>query len=373
MGTPEERLNLPFDLYQPYSAIAGVLEHLREGSGPLAILDVSGAESALPGFLSGDRVAVMEEPWAEQPTGSPDAAPQEAGALPFGDGAFDYVVGVDVYERVEPGARDQYLSELRRVSGRGVLLSGPFDSAVVRDAERIMDDVRRSLGAGEGGWSRAGGGLPALSGVRRAFEEHGDTVFVLPNGYVPHWLAMTSLSIHGAAREDEPGDLFHRVNAFYNEFVCGLDDVEPSYRHLVVSLEGAVDADLDGFAHRALEAGRAAGDLDLSGALFATLPLTAEVERLNARLAEREGELARKEVQVDDLFGRLAGLVSAENAHRVHHNNLQRINKDLQRINKDLKQQRDGLQRQIERITGSRTWRLLTLLRRIKLRIPGSG
>lgn len=359
MGTLDKRLNLPFDRHQPYDAISGVLERLREGSGPLDILDVSGGESALPSFLPEDRVSVLEGPKGSLVPGS-----QDAGVLPFEDGAFDYVVGVDVYGRVEPGARDRYLSGLRRVSGKGVLLSGPFDSAVVRDAERITDEVRRSLGAEKE--RQTGHGLPALDGMKRSFEEHGDTVFVLPNGYVPHWLAMTSLSLYGAAREDDLGGLFQRVNAFYNEYVCGLDDVEPSYRHLLVSLKGTVDADLDGLLGGAPEAGRAARDLDLSGALFAMLPLTAEVERLKVRLAVKEGELARKEVQVDDLFGRLAGLVSAENTHRVHHNNLQRINRALT-------VQRDGLQRQIDRITGSRSWRLLTLLRRIKLRITGSG
>ena len=348
MGTLRERSGLPFDRHQPYGAISGVLERLREGSGPLGILDVSGGESPLQDFLPEDRVAVAEG----------------ADALPFEEGAFDYVVGVDVYGRVEPGARDGYLAGLRRVAGKGVLLAEPFDSAVVRDAERIADGVRRSLGVE--GIGRAGDGLPALDTLRRSFEKDGDTVFVLPNGYVPHWLAMTSLYLHGAARGDASDGLFHRVNAFYNEHVRGLDDVEPSYRHLVVSLKGTAGVDLEGLAGRAPEAGRAAGELDLAGALFATLPLTVEVERLKARLADKEGELARKEVQVDDLFGRLAGLVSAENAHRVHHNNLRRINEALT-------QQRDGLQRQIDRITGSRTWRLLTLLRRIRQRISGSG
>jgi hypothetical protein len=243
-------------------------------------------------------------------------------------------------------------------------LSGPFDSAVVRGAARITAEVRRQLGAEGGG--RAGDVPPALEGIKHAFEEHGDTVFVLPNGYVPHWLAMTSLYLYGAKREDAFGDLFDQVNAFYNEFVCGLDNFEPSYRHLLVCLKGDPDVDLDGFAHRVPETGRADRDLDLSGALFAVLPLTAEVERLNARLADKEGELARKEVQVDDLFGRLAGLVSAENAHWVHHNNLRRINDDL-------RNQRNRLQQQLDKISGSRTWRFLTLLRRIKLRVLGSG
>lgn len=364
MGTLDERLNLPFDRHQPYGAIAGVLEHLREGPDPLEILDVSGGESALPGFLPEDRVSTVEG--AKGPKGSPALVAQDASGPPFEDGAFDYVVGVDVFGRVEPGDKDGYLSGLRRVSSRGVLLSGPFDSAVVRDAERITDEVRRSLGVEGVGRPRAGAGQPVLDWARRSFEEYGDTVFVLPNGYIPHWLAMKSLSLCSAAHGDEVGSLFHQVNAFYNEFVCRLDNVEPSYRHLVVSLKGTVDVDLGGLVGGAPGASRAGRDLDLSGALFAMLPLTAEVGRLNARLAEKEGELARKEVQVDDLFGRLAALVSVENVHRVHHNNLLRINRNLEK-------QRNDLQRQLDGITGSRTWRLLTFLRRIKLRISGPG
>jgi O-antigen biosynthesis protein len=108
----------------------------------------------------------------------------DATALPFEDEAFDFVVSVDVYEHIQAEARDRYLSELRRTARRGALLAVPFDSEVVRDAERLANEFHRAVHLEENVWLRehAENGLPSLEDAKRFFEGHDDAVSVLPNG-----------------------------------------------------------------------------------------------------------------------------------------------------------------------------------------------
>jgi SAM-dependent methyltransferase len=160
----------------------------------------------------------------------------EATALPFEDESFDYVASVDVYEHIDHASRERNLSELRRVARRGVLLAGPFDSDAVRAAERVANECHRAVHLTENVWLKehAENGLPQLVGTREFFEGRGDSVSVLRNGHLFHWLAMMCLTHYRSKLEGELARLFDDANAFYKEFVYGSDNAEPCYRCLLV-------------------------------------------------------------------------------------------------------------------------------------------
>jgi O-antigen biosynthesis protein len=397
----QKQLDLPFDQYQKYRMVADVVERLREDAGPLRILDAGGEQDILRDFLPEDRVTVLD----------PRAAEEGAAAFPYEEQAFDYAVSLDVFGRIEPGARDEHLLELRRVSQRGVLLAAPFDSDVVRGAERVAHEFRRALHRADdvGSLQYAGNGLPKLEEAQRFFEEREDTVFVLPNGYVPHWLAMTCLASYGSKLDgDLDGDLdgiLEHLNAFYYESIFKLDNAEPSYRHVLVSLKEPAQADLSDMASSVrYPEQRAPTSAALFGTLSAMLPLTTEVRQLNARLAQRErqlaqkeGALARRELQIDDLSRRLAEHIYTKNTlvqteERVRQllqsvqdlsrsqNTLERKNAalarreaNLERRKDELEHRKDELQQQLARTTNSRGWRLLTAVSRLRSRISRSG
>jgi O-antigen biosynthesis protein len=393
----QKQLDLPFDQYQKYRMVADVVERLREDAGPLRILDAGGEQDVLRGFLPEDRVTVLD----------PRAAEEGAAALPYEEQAFDYAVSVDVYGRIEPGARDEHLLELRRVSQRGVLLAAPFDSDVVRGAERVAHEFRRALHRADdvGSLQYAENGLPMLEDAQRFFEESEDTVFVLPIGYVPHWLAMTCLASYGSKLDGDLDGILKHLNAFYYESIYKLDNAEPSYRHVLVSLKEPAQADLSDMASSVrYPEQRAPTSAALFGTLSAMLPLTTEVRQLNARLAQRErqlaqkeGALARRELQIDDLSRRLAELINTKNTlvqteEQVRQllqsvqdlsrsqNTLERKNAALkrredalERRKDDLERRKDDLQQQLARLANSRGWRLLTSVSRLRSRISGSG
>jgi hypothetical protein len=389
----QRQLDRPFDQYQSYRIVADVIDRLREDLRPLRILDASYGEHILPDFLPEDRIDVLDG-WT---------AGEGAAAPPFEDGAFDYAVSVDTYARIEPRAREEYLSELRRVSQKGVLLLAPFDSDMVRAAEQVVNEFHRAVhfevdARSPGHETNV---LPTLESTRRFFEKHEDTVSVVPNGYLPHWLAMICLYSFCSKLEGDLSSIPGRLNAFYNESIYMLDNAEPSYRHLLVSLKEPADVDLAELVSPDSHPEHAASGTALFGAISLGLPLTTEVRQLNARLAEherrlarKEGELARKEAQVNDLTRRLAEQVMAthqlvqmkqrvqervqavqERAQELNQElrNLYQTHNNLKRHSAGLKRQKDDLQQQLATIANSRGWRLLNLFTKLRLRISRSG
>jgi hypothetical protein len=389
----QRQLDRPFDQYQSYRIVAEVIDRLREDPRPLRILDASDGEHVLSDFLPEDRIDVLDG-WS---------AGEGAAALPYEGQAFDYTVSVDTYARIEPRTREEYLSELRRVSQKGVLLLAPFDSDVVRAAEQVVNKFHQAVHLAED--ARSPGHetsvLPTLESTRRFFEKHEDTVSVVPNGYLPHWLAMTCLYSLGSKLEGDVAGIPGRLNAFYNESIYMLDNAEPSYRHLLVSLKEPADVDLAELVSPDSHPEHASSGTALFGGISPVLPLTTEVRQLNARFAEherrlarKEGELARKEAQVNDLTRRLAEQVMATHQlvqvkQRVQER-AQELNQDLRDLNQKLrdlnqthnnlkrhsaglKREKDDLQQQLTTIANSRGWRLLTLFTKLRLRISRSG
>lgn len=374
----EEQLNLPFDQHQRYRVVADAVERLREGTETLKILDVGGGECIILKFLTEDEITVLDQTPPEHEV--PNFVRGDATALPFEDGSFDYVVSVDTFEHIPPEARERYLSELRRVAVKGVLLAAPFDTPAVRQAEQIANEFNRAVHLQDNVWlqEHTENGLPNLDDARRFFEGHGDSVYAVPNGYVPHWLAMLCLTFYGPKLGGDLRDVFDRINAFYNEFVYESDNAEPCYRYLLVSQKEPTGADIAGLASSATEGERTFHTSALLGTLSAVLPLSAEVKQINTSLAQtskllarKDAQLARKDAQVNDLSRRLAGRIGANDARandaRVVQ--LERRNSELQREQNNVRRQRDQFQQQLAAATGSRAWRLLTILHKIRLRL----
>ncbi len=319
---------MPFDQYQRYKIVTDALDVLREDTGPLGILDVGGGEEGvILRFLPDDNVEILDQIEVEDVPGFRRGG---ATALPYEDETFDYVTSVDVYEHVKSEGRREYLSELRRVTRKGVLLAAPFDSEEVRGAERLANDFHRAIRLQENVWLKehAENGLPDLAETRAYFEGQGDQVSVIPNGYLPHWIAMISLTFYRAHLRGEMQIMADRLNAFYNEFMYGYDNCAPSYRHLLVALKESRDV---GFERITSPVDHPNATLGL--AFFSTFSTTLSLV----------AQLNKKDAQIKDLFGRLARQAATANRERA----------------------------ELDAIKNSRTWRVLDRQRRLRMALKG--
>ena len=329
----EKQLSLPFDQYQRYKIVTEALDVLREDAGPLRILDVGGGEEGIIlRFLPDDDMEILDRVEVKD---VPGFVRGDATALPYEDGAFDYVTSVDVYEHVKMEERRKYLSELRRVARKGVLLAAPFDSEEVRGVEKLANEFHQTVHLQENVWLKEHikNGLPDLDETRAYFQGEGEQVSVLPNGYLPHWIAMISLTFYSSQLTGEMQSMAERLNAFYNEFMYRYDNSEPSYRHLLIALKENKNVEFE-----QITSPTSSPNPTLSSAFFsmfsATLPLVTQ--------------LKKKDAQIKDLFERLARQAATGN---------------------DVYQENASLKAQIAAIENSRTWRVLDKQRRIRLAI----
>jgi hypothetical protein len=317
-------------------AVAKLLERLHGETRHLALIEIQTNGSALGDELADNAITRLDLDAAAAALRD-GAASQGFDSLGFQPGAFDYAVAVDVLEHMEPSLRFRLLSELRRVSRRGVVILGPFDSEWVRGIDRIVGDAmppngERPVPPPE---------LPRLEETRRFFEAHGDQTAVYGDQGLPLWAATRCLSLAGS---DLNGELRELDDGVYLRSSNG--DLA-SYRSLLVclrepsSLNGAGLGEARGSESRQVDGGSVA-------AMLATVALSNELRELHRRLEAEEDRLrsaratlARRDAQIEDLSHRLADSLTSLSVERG---------------------ERELSERDIAAMKKARTWRLMARL-----------
>jgi demethylmenaquinone methyltransferase/2-methoxy-6-polyprenyl-1,4-benzoquinol methylase len=116
---------------------------------PARVLDVACGTGFLTRHLRGDVVGLDQSPRMVEIAGGriPEAKVIQGDAvpLPFADGAFDRVVTSHFYGHLQPGERERFVAEARRVAGSLVVVDSARRPGVDAEAweERILDDGSR--------------------------------------------------------------------------------------------------------------------------------------------------------------------------------------------------------------------------------------
>lgn len=300
-----DRLALPFDQYQRYTAAAQVADLLRRhlGRAALDVLDVGGlyrtrwGQTVLPlvHFLPSDRVVAADLVAADlvgQPL--PNYLVASGEALPFGR-RFDLVVTCDTLEHVPPPARPGFVDELLRVTRHALVLIAPFGAEAAR-AERLLAGYMGTHGIHHVQLQEhAAHGLPDAEVLRAHLAQRGLASVDLPDGYLHHWLAMMLV-------KHTPGyslDFHLDLDRYYNRHFSPGDRREPAYRRAFVVARPGAEALLPAVARAWSAAAPAPNRPDPSSSSGQSL-----VPEL-LRFLNRD--------QADDLSPRLAAL-EAENA-----------------------------------------------------------
>lgn len=297
-------------------AVATLLERLHgETRQHLTLIQIQANGSALDDELPDNAITRvdLDAAAAALHDGGPS---QGVGSLGFQPGAFDYAVAVDVLERMEPSLRFRLLSELRRVSRRGVVIVGPFDSEWVRGIDRIVGDAMPANGE----QPTPPPELPRLDETRRFFEAHGDQTAVYRDQSLPLWaatrcLSLTGSKLNGELRKLDDGVYIRSSNGSSNGDLA-------NYRSLLVCLREA--SSLNGAALGAAPRGESRQlDGGSVAAMLATVALSNELRELHRRLEAEEDRLrgaratlARRDAQIEDLSRRLADSLTSLSAER---------------------------------------------------------
>ena len=287
---------LPFDQYQRYRLVADLLDELRGSAKSLSVLDVGGRTALLRSFLTKDKITLVDV----EESDSEGLILGDGARLPFVDGAFDAVCAFDTLEHVPPELREAFVSECRRVSKSWVVLAGPYHTARVARAEKLLGKfmkdklgiVHRYL------QEHADHGLPVRKDVEAQLAGLGGQVHSFGHANLDRWLVLMCLSMY---LDDDPSlrklaTSFHR---FYNRSLYASDHAAPVYRHLVVAaFDGARMPDADQHL---------APPVAPKGALEPFESLTTELLAFDKEREEWRAERDRLRQVVEDLRQDLAG------------------------------------------------------------------
>lgn len=241
-------LDLPFDQYSRHRIAQRVAESVRRahGGGVLDVLDVGGFPCLTPRFLPEDRIVVVDP--TPPPLGPEDSTIDarysyvraDGAALPFGYRTFDLVVSLDSLEHVPRDRREDYVSELLRVSRGYVLIVAPFDQEETVIAEQLLAEFICVVNQEEQPQLREHRvfGLPRLADWQAFLRDRGLPYICFSSGFVHNWLPMMLvkhyvLSLPGA-------DALHRaIDRLYNTALQSSDARGPGYRQgLLISTAG---------------------------------------------------------------------------------------------------------------------------------------
>lgn len=114
---------LPFDVYERHKFVGGFIKNGE------TVLDVGGSLGHLNKFSSAKKITTVDiEPPAD--------IIYDGRHLPFAKKSFAAVVAIDVLEHIDKREREKFITELKRVASRLVVLSAPYGSEAHIDFEK---------------------------------------------------------------------------------------------------------------------------------------------------------------------------------------------------------------------------------------------
>jgi hypothetical protein len=228
MLTEKQLLEIPFDQYQRYGAVAGCVGALKSrlNRGRVSVLDVGGYPGLIKSFLDED-ITIVDQVDAEMD----GYVKSDGGNLPFDDESFDIVCSSDVMEHVPAEHRAAVIGEMLRTAKEMVIIVAPFKSDLSEHFQEILSDY---IMAASGTVNRflqehIDNGLPDAGELKQILDNAGFKYAEFPNGYVYNWIIMMMIRAHFESMSGTE-DLMKKIDAFYNEKYSPGDDRGPAFR-----------------------------------------------------------------------------------------------------------------------------------------------
>lgn len=220
-ATPDDLRSMNHNQYFRFETLSRKLRELA-GVETISVLDVGGGEGELAQFL----------PEAGYFLAEPGVNGVSSVALPFNEGAFDYVVTCHVLEHIPLEQRPAFLDSLMFCARRGVVLLNPFldERTAVEERLRLFIDVMDASWAHE----HLECTLPKLEAVRTYAEDRGFGMTAEPNGFMPLAAAIEFVN-YFCLRQGRQAD-FTAINKYFNERLQGLLDVADCPNAMLVVL-----------------------------------------------------------------------------------------------------------------------------------------
>ncbi|ETT65582.1 hypothetical protein BSK66_10735 [Paenibacillus odorifer] len=165
---------IPFHQFQRYKMVEIIFELLGIKELELSILEVGANEHKnLENFVENKNIKYLDLLLPEELLNDPSFIQGDATNLSFDNNYFDFVIGLDVLEHIPLHKRNDFLSEIERVSKYGFIISAPFSNNGIEEVEERLGAFFHYLYNGEILWSKEHqeNGLPDLQLIKDKMDE----------------------------------------------------------------------------------------------------------------------------------------------------------------------------------------------------------
>jgi len=229
---------IAFDQYQRYETIARIINFYRESTGKdvFRILEVGANEHKdMKLFLPDDTILFTDIVLTESMQNDPEFMVADGTALPFEDGSFDFVFAADVLEHIPAEKRERFLSEVCRVAQKCAILSFPFQSSDVVDAEARINSYYKAISGQDFIWlyEHQANGLPELQEIDDVLNQLDHHYFSFFHGDIKTWEKMWYCELN-TVFSLETLEYQKSIDHYYNSNLYEGDVSESCYRAFYV-------------------------------------------------------------------------------------------------------------------------------------------
>jgi GT2 family glycosyltransferase len=221
--------SIDFDRTSRHRLLADVVEELLPADG--TILDIGGSEGLTARFLPDHYIVTLDL------RDAPELAVRaSAAALPFPDGAFDAVTGLDLLEHIPAELRAGVLAEAARVARELVVFAGPYEDPGVAEAEAHVQQFFVELFDTPNEWleEHEQFGRPNFDDSAAALAAAGLTTSWFGSNPISLWSRLQQANFvaarTGAQQVHSEGN-----RLLFEELLDSADGIGPSYRRFLVA------------------------------------------------------------------------------------------------------------------------------------------
>lgn len=232
----DSKYDLLIDQYSRQKWVFDIINQIRSGK-QINILDVGGYKGKTSEFQINDIVTVCDLFDVEEP----GYVKGDGRKLPFANNQFDIVVTFDTLEHVPRKDRKVFISELRRVAKKAVIVAAPFDNEKgdILRAEKALNQFHIDLYGSEHRWLKEhiDYKTPKQSEFEKIATDLKQSFVGLASNDLSIWQFVQSLYFMIDLDDDLRGRV-DDVNRFYNRNLRLLDvQKDVSYRKIYVLSE----------------------------------------------------------------------------------------------------------------------------------------
>lgn len=225
---PEALAEIDFDRTSRHRLLGDVVAELIPPGG--TILDIGGSEGLTARFLPGHRVIALDVRPATEVHVLGSAA-----QLPFEDGTFDAVAGLDLLEHIPEDIRGAVLAEAARVARELVVFAGPWEDPRLARAEAAVQDFFVALFDTANEWlnEHSTFGQPEFTAVEAEMQSRGFTTSSFGSNPLGLWCALQKANF--VAARTGSSALHAEINSQLFHTLGPEDTLGPSYRRFLVA------------------------------------------------------------------------------------------------------------------------------------------